>query len=399
MNILFYLFSALLFFCSCGQNIKNKETEQTIHLKAVPEEKTAPLSQLLEIKRYIPLETPAHKGGALGNISKLIVTEDAFIIFDEFSMSVFIFARSSGQLRGLITAQGNGPGEYAAIIDIAYRAQTQEIVILAPRKILCFTVEGRFKKEQPFQIIASYINSTPEGHIVVSPDYAQTFSEDNQPLKNNILLLDSNWNVVKGYMPFKKAMNPMSDINSFQNNGKELLYVDKYGNNLYSFSSKDSLRLRYHIDYGNDNDVIAEKIVAELQKERTMTPTGAFALEQKYGYCSLLNVIDNETFLFLLYRRGAEWYHYAFYDKQTRVVDAYALRHTGDKPPVPLYNDWDAAPYYIFVGGYGDMLIGYTTPDYLMSAAKQSNQALETIRPALQKNGNFVLVEFTRKKS
>ena len=384
-----------LIFFSCTNSEKHQHIEnKRINLPPLKEEKIEKMSNLFDVKRYVPLQTVENK--YVGEISKLITTSAKYIIFDAVSMRVFIFDKETGNVINIVEALGQGPREYSTILDITYQKINDEIVILAPEKILWYTSNGEYKYEKKGKVFASNISVSSFGKVLLYADYSENTIE-NEVVKNNLLMLKDDYSIDKKYMPFNKMVNSFVRLNPFINLGKDFLYYEKKEDILYGLDENEELSAKYHIDYGNNNAVIAQKVLSDLEKDKTMSPYTSVKLERELGYYSLVNVINLETMLFLTYNKDDHFF-YAFYNKDNHSVKQYTKRYIDEIPPIPLENDFDEVPYYSFVGGYQDVLIAYALPEELIASEDKSNKRLDEVRHKLEEDGNFVIVEFELKK-
>lgn len=349
---------------------------------------------MFDVRRYVPLQTVENK--YIGEISKLITTSTKYIIFDAISMRVFIFDRETGNVINIVEALGQGPGEYTTILDITYQEINDEIVILAPEKILCYTSNGEYKREKKGKIFASSISVNQFGNILLYADYSENTTE-NGIIKNNLLMLKDDYSIEKKYVPFDNMVSSFIRFNPLISSGKDFLYYEKKEDILYVFDESEELSAKYYIDYGNNNALIAQKILSNLEKDKTMSPYKSISLERELGYYSLVNIINLETMLFLIYNKD-DYFFYAFYNKDDDSVKLYSKRYINEIPPIPLGNDFDQVLYYSFVGGFQDVLIAYAQPEELMVLENRSNKKLEEVRHKLEEDGNFVIVEFELKK-
>lgn len=352
------------------------------------------MSNLFSIKRYVPLETI--EGKLVGEISKLITTPTKYIIFDNVSMQIFIFDKETGKTINVISAMGQGPKEYTTIWDIAYRELKDEILILSPQKILTYTSKGVFKQERKVNLFASNMSVDSSEELILYADYSENRAK-NSTIKYNLLQLNDDYSIEKQYMRFDKAVNSFVRINPLIDSGQRFLYYEKKEDIFYNFNVNNSLKAKYYIDYGNNNFGIAQKIFSALENDKTMSPFKAFELEKEYGYCSLVNAINLESTLFLVYSKN-DYFFYSFYDKEKHTVQQYAKKFVNNIPPIPFENDLDGVSHYFFVGGYEDTLIAYALPEELIHSDEKGNDKLNDVRSKIEEGGNYVIVEFELKK-
>jgi hypothetical protein bfra3_02378 len=374
---------------SCTDKTTKSDKSTIIRFLPSQEENTAPMSDVFTIKKYVPLEVDDET--LIGDISKLITTVDKYIIFDNVSMRIFIFDRETGKKVGIIEAIGQGPQEYITIWDIAYVENSDEILILSPKKLLVYSTKGEFKKAEKVALLASNIAMTTTHKAIIYANYSENTVE-NKEIKDNLLLLGSDYQVEKTYMPFTTMVNSFVRINPLVNNGDYFLYYNKVDDKLYEFNKEETLNATYTLDYGNNNSTIATKILSALESDKMMSADKSTVLEKEYRYCNLLKVLNTPSYLFFIYNQN-EYFHYAFYNKNDGKVKQFTKKYTDNTPPIPLINDFDGVSYYPLLSNEKNTFVSYALSDELMETKGKSNKKLELLRPDL-KEDNFVIVEF-----
>ena len=83
------LVSASLFSCN-HYNGTDGDDVTNININDLPTEDSVYLSDIMEISRYIVLETPSDEH-LVGEISKIIHADSLFIILDQITSSIFVF--------------------------------------------------------------------------------------------------------------------------------------------------------------------------------------------------------------------------------------------------------------------------------------------------------------------
>lgn len=374
---------------SCTDKTTKSDKSTIIRFLPSQEENTAPMSDVFTIKKYVPLEVDDET--LIGDISKLITTVDKYIIFDNVSMRIFIFDRETGKKVGTIEAIGQGPQEYITIWDIAYVENSDEILILSPKKLLVYSTKGEFKKAEKVALLASNIAMTTTHKAIMYANYSENTVE-NKEIKDNLLLLGSDYQVEKTYMPFTTMVNSFVRINPLVNNGDYFLFYNKVDDKLYELTKEETLNATYTLDYGNNNSTIATKILSALESDKMMSADKSTVLEKEYRYCNLLNVLNTPSYLFFIYNQN-EYFHYAFYNKNDGEVKQFTKKYTDNTPPIPLINDFDGVSYYPLLSNEKNTFVSYALSDELMETKGKSNKKLELLRPDL-KEDNFVIVEF-----
>ncbi len=382
----------VLLFFSCSGIEKPDQDRTTIRLEAREADKTVNLSEVVSLEAYIPLSN--ENDALVGEISKMIVTADHFVIKDDLVMSILIFDKNDGSLVRKIDAQGRGPREYLNIEDIAVDRQGN-IYLLSKTKFIVYDKLGNFRSEAPNPYLADYIAVLPDGRIALSCENIVN-RVGQKRYEAGLLILDRNFQVEKTLFPFeeRKRFSAYTTFNTFVQNNTDLLVHQRYDDNLYRMTANGGMEVAYRLDYGNNNTRIAGRLKKELvglENSQESLP-----LETQAGYCVLLGLYDLTDALLLLFR-CADRYSYAFYDKRSGKVSQYTIRYTGQNIPVPLINDVDSAPYYAFVGAEGNTLYGFAYPDFLLDDVGGANTLLNRVGDRLQPDGNFVITRFKLK--
>ncbi|MDR0954150.1 MAG: 6-bladed beta-propeller [Rikenellaceae bacterium] len=364
----------------------------TIRLQARGADKTVNLSEVVALEAYIPLSN--EDDALIGEISKMIVTADHFVIRDDVAMSILIFDKRDGSLVRKIDAQGRGPREYVDMEDIAVDRQGN-IYLLSRTKFIVYDKLGNFRSEVPNPYLADYIAVLPDGRIALSCENIVN-RVGQKKYEAGLLILDRDFQVEKTLFPFeeKNRFSAYTTFNTFVQNNTDLLVHQRYDDNLYRMRSGGQMEVAYRLDYGNNNTRIADRLKKEFvglgNSQESLTR------ETQAGYCVLLGLYDLTDALLLLFR-CADRYSYAFYDKRSGKLSQYTIRYTGQNFPVPLINDVDSAPYYAFVGAEGNTLYGFAYPDFLLGDVGGANALLNRVGDRLQPDGNLVITQFKLK--
>lgn len=152
--------------------------------------------------RYVPLETT--KDVLIGEITKMYMTNKNIIIFDQKSMSIFLFD-IDGKFVRKIGEKGEGPDEYLYINDIQFDEKRMRILAheRLKNKIYTYDLLGNLvNKSSKSSLMFNSFFETEEGVWVYS-----CFKNGN-PKCYNLTLLSSDLQVVKKqYFPQKEFVN------------------------------------------------------------------------------------------------------------------------------------------------------------------------------------------------
>ncbi len=100
-----------------------------------------------EIAEIIPIKTD--DSFLISDIKKIIRYNDKIILFSKGTSHVFIIDAFTGNVEREIIMQGRGPGESRSILDIAFYAELEQIIIHNDfNKLLFFDLSGKFIFEE-----------------------------------------------------------------------------------------------------------------------------------------------------------------------------------------------------------------------------------------------------------
>ena len=390
------LVSASLFSCN-HYNGTDGDDVTNININDLPTEDSVYLSDIMEISRYIVLETPSDEH-LVGEISKIIHADSLFIILDQITSSIFVFEHTDGKMISHISKLGRGHGEYLSIIDIAYNTRDKTIGVLTPHKIITYDCKGNCVKEDAkFEYFASFMDYMSDGTIALCPFYSSN-TINGQKVHYNLILTDSSNRYKNGFLDFDEQLYSRQTGQTFaREDNKTLLFFQRYDDNVYKIN-EDGVKLCYRIDYGNSNKEIGEEIV-NIAKQENRNPYKVYEIEKDKGYCSLLQFYSMKNWIYLTYQQGNN-FNYVFFSKTGIGGKHYKSSVVEKENPIPFINDYDSAPFYYFILGYGDNhLLSFTSPEHLMASKDVNNDKLNAVQNKLKTGCNYVLVEFNIKST
>ena len=380
----------LMVLASCTKDKEEVFTGEVISVDSNKSPKSGMMSEMVDVVRYIPLET--NENTLFGEVTKFMVTDDSFVIFDEQTMKVLIFDKLSGKSIGIVDAIGQGPGEYLNITDVAVDSNG-EIWIMSIDKILKFDHTGVFISAIKSPIIAQNFNILPNGELILFVK-ARGARIDNKKYNDHIFLFDQQGELIKTLMPEKRTFYAYGLGNPLYKTGDVVLVNPRYSDIIYSIDNKKELESLYQFDFGNNNSKIAKKIIKELKDINDMHKCKKIEIDR--SYCAIMNYIDFGEYLYFVYRKEGTCFYYGFYSKQSKKSMQFGFDVRRGDSPAPLINDLDAAPYYIFKGGRDNHLYGFVTPDDLMD--DENNNLYSSLIKDVKLDDNYIITEFKIKK-
>lgn len=197
---------------------------------------------------YIPLETMEDL--EIGKINRILYLNEKYIVWDGLTNMVFIF-NDDGTYYSKIDAIGNGPGEYAQIIDIAINKYDGTIKILdaMQKKIVTFDKEGQFVGETKLPV-----SPTPQHFCQVNREkYAFDFqrcSYEKEWQYNVSVNSEDFTGEINKYFPYDKPLSIcFSSRVTLQDVNGEILCLPLYSPTVYTIDSLE-MKPRYSFDFG-----------------------------------------------------------------------------------------------------------------------------------------------------
>ena len=231
-----FIYTSLILGISCTGSEKKMgqlPDVKEISLVSANTNKTMPLSALYEIESYIPLDTG--DSILIGEISKLMVKNDAFWILDKMSARILGFT-DDGKLFTAIDRKGEGPGEYQQISDMAISDDAVYVLNAFSGMMLKYDWNGEFINEKKAALSSSHFETLPNGGFVFYHDYAANEWKARKEDQYNLTLTDENLNVKNQYLVNNLAPAPeflIGNHKNFSRNGSSVLVFESYRNVIF----------------------------------------------------------------------------------------------------------------------------------------------------------------------
>ena len=145
-STLFTAFAALGFISCTGNGSLSSMMgdPEIVKIDMDAEEKVVNLSELTDSIVFVPLET--NETSQFGNMDKLIIDEERFIIVDkDVSSAVYVFD-SEGHFCNKIGSKGRAGNEYVNLTDATVGNGNVYIYDAYSKKIVCYAMDGTYKK-------------------------------------------------------------------------------------------------------------------------------------------------------------------------------------------------------------------------------------------------------------
>lgn len=252
----FYFCLCCLLFVSCFSE-KQEKQETNEYGEVLSYDNTSPLKQkysdIFSRVETVPLDTVDNF--LISDIHQFRYVLNRFFVLS--GEEVLIFDR---QGKGLtrINRYGQGREEYLSVrgFDVSERDST--ICLLTyPSKLMYFSLDGGFLHEHKIDAKGTELAVLSDKSYVIFTDNLN-FSDDG----NIFLLKIFNKNngtvkpLIKGYKNLGNRMLPsfqQKRVFTHTEKGDEILFFHPLSNHIWSVSSMDSVRVKYTIDFSDDN--------------------------------------------------------------------------------------------------------------------------------------------------
>lgn len=195
---------------------------------------TLQLKDVVELTKVIGLEDSG-PNSLVGSIDELLCVNGVFVVVDKYQNKTIQTFDSNGKFISKISALGNGPHEYIYLRDVCITPKGNiGIVDTQKRRILEFTVDGRYVSAIPLSCMPAYVEFLNNDTLVLNVS-CNTNNEDKHINESEIIITDRNMNSI-GY--FGEDMLYKTN-NSNYAISRQLVY--KYGGSLYCTLHEDNV--------------------------------------------------------------------------------------------------------------------------------------------------------------
>lgn len=211
--------------------------------------------------QYIPLET--REDVLIGSIDKILFQNNAFYIFDRLNKSIYTF-NSEGKILSVINKEGNGPGEYAEIIDVdvdkdgnVYVADNGKTQIIKYIKGITENYETIYIGEHFLEFCFLGNNQFVLNDIFNAKGEKMKLALFNGESKSTLPLLDYNSNGINELNILRCSKH------YFYRSGENVLYYNRFTPSIYSIDKSGKISEILQI---NSNKHIPYSNLKELEK-------------------------------------------------------------------------------------------------------------------------------------
>ena len=257
---IFILAAFALIICACASPQRGMDSPVCTVKLDVSNSAELDFNKCFDSVRYVALEPT--KEALIGEITKIYVTNEHIIIFDQKSMEIFLFG-IDGKFTRKIGKKGEGPDEYMFINDIQY--DKENMLIFAHERfrnrIYTYDLSGNLvDKTQKSLISFNSFFKTEEGFWVYS-----CFSDENKEHYNLTLLTSDMQSVRKQFFPQKEFVNVTFSPTFMNDENRRLFFYYPSSNIIYEISGTDVIPY-LQADFG-DKTMPYDKIIEMENKE------------------------------------------------------------------------------------------------------------------------------------
>ena len=249
-----------LFFVCCKHSWKNFDlfddeiidsTATRIIVAPIDENMVIKFSDVFDSISFIRLET--NKRSLIGQIEKIIATDDKFIILDGIRAKMVFVFDENGNFLNQVGSVGGGPEEYDMPLDIAYDKYNDELLILDsyPNRIMKFKLDGTFVDAINIDWRVSSIFVMADNEYLL---YLNNRLQRNRTKNDyNIIVINNKGENLSNLLPYDKKTGQLSppSLNVFSTFENNIMFSPYYSNKILNVDF-DKINVKYYLDYGEN---------------------------------------------------------------------------------------------------------------------------------------------------
>jgi len=277
------------------------------------------------------IELETNNNCVIGNISKIILYENRYYIYDVLTNSVMCFD-INGRYLFHIGKHGNGPIEYNKIKDININEEAGYIEMYdRPNKIiLCYDFNGNYVKKINIEEYFNSFVSTNDGYL------CQVVGDN--PEQFNFIIANNKGKIKSKYIP-SKGLDKIDIKNQITKDSNQIYLTHGCSYIIYSFE-KEEIVPKYFVDFN------ASKISDKYFKKQQIKTSDFFELfGGDYSMVIYSCYNSNNYFVFSYYKSNQTYW--ALYNKTTMETKTGQFKLFGIPIPPPIYKK--DGYYYTFI--------------------------------------------------
>lgn len=349
-----------------------------------------PLSELMELKTIIPLETTGHS--VIGNISEVQFADNRIFILDSRPKSILAFDLD-GSFIERIGSPGNGPGAYNYITDFDIYKGELSLIDMVLRKIITYDLDGNLIQDikLPNGLNCMKMAKMDNGDFLVQ--LLPTPGNSGYALAQ----INRDGEVVDQFLPETSVHFRwnLSNSNEFvRSTDGSIRFIPGYGNLIYSYNNGT---VKPFIEINSGEEVMSHKQfekVAENIMDMNSLMKGMWGLhfynENKEYINFRYHLSSNGTRSVFIKKDGN-----MFKQKTVVFVDDYFNTKMMDLRPV--YSNDSLNVFQFTTDGVVNSIQAFLSSDIVQRTAEKSNDLIKKRLYELSMNSNPVLVVYKLK--
>jgi hypothetical protein len=249
-----YALAILVFSFSCSSTSDQKSVDlgdaERIVIDAAIVDEEVDIADLIEEIRVFPLEEV--EGGMLGNVEKVLLTEEYMVVFDRIETKRIIVFDRKGKFVKKLEIVGDGPDKLTQINDCWLNNKGNlEVYDFGAKKLLIY--DHNFEVEKAIRakdrILFHYLLNMPgsDGYVAFAGGYS---GQDGNPFK--LAFLDNDLAVRHTALPFDSLLMGASitvPINPLFRIGETLRFYQNFDPRIYTVKPEGNLDIAFYLDY------------------------------------------------------------------------------------------------------------------------------------------------------
>jgi hypothetical protein len=326
----------------------------------------------------------------IGNIDKLLVVDDFFIIMDKYiTHSLFVFNKLT-QEKIQIQKQGSGPGDYVVLQDIYWDSKQQVVKIYCNvrKKILHYDIQGHFLREETLPYRSNRVFSIGN-HYTYYVDYLRNPTIIKNNKYPNLMLTTQDGKVLCGADYFSADISTSlvySTLPQFSVMNDTMLAIKPDHSQTVYYVTKDNIIPAHYLNFNNHN---VDHRYWNKVTETGMTFKKITDYSNAIGLCESYYYMENKDVIIFKYRYREQLHTVLYSKKSHKLLDAN-----------PFYNDMDQITPFQPVLVQGNKVYCLLQAEDIITASSflyEQQSVPESLLNTTQALDNPIIVVFTLK--
>lgn len=321
--------------------------------------------QVISDTEYLKLET--NPESLIGRIDKIIIKDKKIFILDsQKAKNIFVFDLK-GKFLNKVKNIGQGPNEIRSPHDFCVDSQKKEVLVYdqSARKIVYYDYNLVPQRQKKYPYAFRTMTTLPEGKLLVSMDKIYHGFGPIETKFNDLLLLDSEFNVIRKGFPFseQETTNHFALGQPWHQDNTGIIYTPKFDNSIYKINSNGDINKIFHLDF-KDKEVPQEYHTKPMEEMRKFAKSN-----NKYVYNSMYFETKNVIYMFIRNPGNGNDID-IFYDKASHKYAYGKLKRSSKitEPSVFLCNSLTT---------YEDKYVTVKEPEFLLKVSQ--NEAMKNM--------------------